>query len=218
MEITNRNKRFERVILNVGGIKYETYRNTLTAYPDTLLGTMFQERNQQILHPIDKENNEYFFDRNGRAFHYIMEFYRTGQLIWEDNSITLHRTRLLPDSNIRPNSQTTNTRRRREGPRRIHGNDETTNLRMRPNISSLQSLIAPFRYNGSAITHRYGTVIQNNLIEEFPGLNCAITHENLGTNDNEVWIYLWKISAPVAFSQNEIIEKSMLKDLDVDLI
>jgi hypothetical protein len=53
----------------------------LTARPDTLLGTMFQERNQMMLHPTN--NNEYFFDRNGRAFHYIMEFYRTGKITWD---------------------------------------------------------------------------------------------------------------------------------------
>ncbi|CAG8545000.1 11439_t:CDS:2 [Ambispora leptoticha] len=70
----------ERIILNVGGVKYETYRSTLTAYPDTLLGTMFQQRNQQLLHPAN--GNEYFFDRNGKIFHYIMEFYRTGQILW----------------------------------------------------------------------------------------------------------------------------------------
>uniref|UniRef100_U9U2P1 BTB domain-containing protein n=1 Tax=Rhizophagus irregularis (strain DAOM 181602 / DAOM 197198 / MUCL 43194) TaxID=747089 RepID=U9U2P1_RHIID len=64
----------ERIVLNIGGIKYETYRSTLTAYPDTLLGTMFQERNEELLKP---NKNEYFFDRNGKAFHYIMEYYRT---------------------------------------------------------------------------------------------------------------------------------------------
>lgn len=42
---------------------------------------MFQERNQMMLHPTN--NNEYFFDRNGRAFHYIMEFYRTGKITWD---------------------------------------------------------------------------------------------------------------------------------------
>ncbi|KAG9297477.1 hypothetical protein G9A89_020879 [Geosiphon pyriformis] len=70
----------DRMILNVGGIRYETKRSTLTAYPDTLLGTMFQERNSQLLHPIN--DNEYFIDRNGRAFHYILEYYRTGKVVW----------------------------------------------------------------------------------------------------------------------------------------
>ncbi|CAG8503410.1 16099_t:CDS:2 [Dentiscutata heterogama] len=53
----------ERIILNVGGIKYETYVSTLLAYPTTLLGTMFQERNKALLKPIN--GNEYFIDRDG---------------------------------------------------------------------------------------------------------------------------------------------------------
>ncbi|CAG8538559.1 5120_t:CDS:2 [Scutellospora calospora] len=76
------NHKEERIILNVGGIKYETYRSTLTAYPDTMLGTMFQERNGSLLHPT--KDNEYFFDRNGYAFHFIIEFYRTGKILWEE--------------------------------------------------------------------------------------------------------------------------------------
>ncbi|PKK77206.1 hypothetical protein RhiirC2_810844, partial [Rhizophagus irregularis] len=76
----------ERIILNVGGVKYETYRSTLTAYPETLLGTMFQERNHALLHPTN--DNEYFIDRNGKAFHYILEFYRTGEIIWPSQEDT----------------------------------------------------------------------------------------------------------------------------------
>ncbi|KAG9307855.1 hypothetical protein G9A89_023420 [Geosiphon pyriformis] len=76
----------ERIVLNIGGIKYETFRSTLTAYPDTLLGTMFSKRNNGLLHP--ENGNEYFFDRNGRAFHHILEFYRTGQLLWPSDSET----------------------------------------------------------------------------------------------------------------------------------
>ncbi|CAH1765002.1 16178_t:CDS:2 [Entrophospora sp. SA101] len=72
----------ERITLNVGGIKYVTYISTLTQYPNTLLGTMFQERNKSLLKPTDNDN-EYFFDRNGRAFHYIMEYYRTGKYLWD---------------------------------------------------------------------------------------------------------------------------------------
>nr|CAG8635544.1 11366_t:CDS:2 [Entrophospora candida] len=74
----------ERVTLNVGGIKYVTYISTLTQYPNTLLGTMFQERNKSLLKPTDNDN-EYFFDRNGRAFHYIMEYYRTGKYLWDSS-------------------------------------------------------------------------------------------------------------------------------------
>ncbi|CAI2164388.1 12070_t:CDS:2 [Funneliformis geosporum] len=70
----------ERIILNVGGIKYETYRSTLTAYPKTLLGTMFHPRNRAMLHPTN--GNEYFIDRNGYIFHYVMEYYRTGNIVW----------------------------------------------------------------------------------------------------------------------------------------
>ncbi|CAG8491409.1 4471_t:CDS:2, partial [Scutellospora calospora] len=74
----------KRIILNVGGIRYETYRSTLLAYPQTFLGTMFQPRNDSLLQPsnLHNHNNEYFFDRNGYAFRYILEFYRTGRILW----------------------------------------------------------------------------------------------------------------------------------------
>ncbi|CAG8750528.1 3855_t:CDS:2, partial [Acaulospora morrowiae] len=70
----------EKIILNVGGIKYETYRSTLTSHPQTLLGIMFHPRNRVMLHPTN--GNEYFIDRNGYAFHYVMEYYRTGTIVW----------------------------------------------------------------------------------------------------------------------------------------
>ncbi|CAG8661054.1 17582_t:CDS:1, partial [Dentiscutata erythropus] len=63
---------------------YETFQSTLTAQPKTLLGTMFQDRNKCMRHPIN--GNEYFFDRNSEAFYYIMEFYRTGKLNWSTES------------------------------------------------------------------------------------------------------------------------------------
>ncbi|CAG8678675.1 9184_t:CDS:2 [Cetraspora pellucida] len=70
----------ERIVLNIGGIKYETLRSTLTAQPETLLGTIFQDQNEYIKNSVN--GNEYFFNRNGKAFYYIMEFYRTGKLLW----------------------------------------------------------------------------------------------------------------------------------------
>ncbi|CAG8587323.1 12491_t:CDS:2 [Funneliformis mosseae] len=72
----------ERIILNVGGVKYETYRSTLTAYPTTLLGIMFQERNKALLHPTN--GNEYFIDRDGELFRYILQFYRKNKIMWPE--------------------------------------------------------------------------------------------------------------------------------------
>ncbi|CAG8503612.1 9295_t:CDS:2 [Ambispora leptoticha] len=70
----------EAIILNVNGVKYETYRSTLTKYPKTLLGTMFQKRNSALVQP--KNHNEYAINRDGIIFHYILEFYQTGKLTW----------------------------------------------------------------------------------------------------------------------------------------
>ncbi|RHZ67066.1 hypothetical protein Glove_303g145 [Diversispora epigaea] len=66
----------EEILLVIGGIKYKTKRSTLTKYPNTLLGRIF-------LNPCIKE---YFLNRNGRAFHYIMELYRTGKPLWPNES------------------------------------------------------------------------------------------------------------------------------------
>ena len=59
---------------------------------------MFQERNQELLNSNNNnnngesinnkmENNEYFFDRNGKAFHHVMEWYRNGgEMIWHNHN------------------------------------------------------------------------------------------------------------------------------------
>jgi hypothetical protein len=72
----SRDSSSERVILNVGGRRFETYVSTLTQYPDSLLGAMFSERNAELKKP--DANGEYFFDRNPEAFEPILQFYRTG--------------------------------------------------------------------------------------------------------------------------------------------
>lgn len=51
----------DRVVLNVGGVRFETAASTLTAYPDTLLGAMFSASSRGITHCDSK--GEYFFDR-----------------------------------------------------------------------------------------------------------------------------------------------------------
>ena len=51
-------------------------------FPETFLGTMLKDSNSSL---VTYENgNEIFLDRNGRAFHYILEYYRTGKLLWRE--------------------------------------------------------------------------------------------------------------------------------------
>jgi hypothetical protein len=68
----------ERVVLNVGGTRFETYLSTLTRYPNTTLGAMFSERNRPMLR-FNKEG-EVFFDRSPALFEPILAFYRSGVL------------------------------------------------------------------------------------------------------------------------------------------
>lgn len=62
----------KRIVVNVGGTKYEIARKNLEKFPDTLLGS---ERKN---HFYDEERMEYFFDRDPLIFKNIAEFYRTG--------------------------------------------------------------------------------------------------------------------------------------------
>lgn len=51
----------DRVVLNVGGARFETAVSTLTTHPDTLLGAMFSASSRGLTHCDAK--GEYFFDR-----------------------------------------------------------------------------------------------------------------------------------------------------------
>ncbi|CAG8455091.1 13392_t:CDS:2 [Acaulospora morrowiae] len=79
----------DKIVINVGGIKYETYRSTLTSYPNTLLGSIFScdDNRNPFLDPAHE--NEFFIDRDGHLFHYIMQFYRTGKVPTIDQTVGL---------------------------------------------------------------------------------------------------------------------------------
>ena len=51
----------DRVVLNVGGSRFEVARETLIKHPGTMLGNMFLPGNRHLLRPDKK--GEYFFDR-----------------------------------------------------------------------------------------------------------------------------------------------------------
>ncbi|XP_077565270.1 voltage-gated potassium channel KCNC2 isoform X2 [Stigmatopora nigra] len=87
----------QRVVLNVGGTRHETYKSTLKTLPGTRLAQLagsdtesdcdsepssMVDRLQQVSGFIEynARNNEYFFDRHPGVFAYVLNYYRTGKL------------------------------------------------------------------------------------------------------------------------------------------
>ena len=70
----------QRVVLNVGGKRFETYPSIFKIAEGSLLSRMFAEENREMLH-MDS-NGEYFFDRSPLLFPAILDFYRTKKLFF----------------------------------------------------------------------------------------------------------------------------------------
>ncbi|XP_043915585.1 potassium voltage-gated channel subfamily A member 4 [Protopterus annectens] len=64
---------YERVVINVSGLKFETQLKTLSQFPETLLGN--PEKRIRYFDPL---RNEYFFDRNRPSFDAILYYYQSG--------------------------------------------------------------------------------------------------------------------------------------------
>ena len=62
----------DRIIINVGGKRHETYATTLQTIPDTRLAWLAEN--------FTDFKQEFFFDRNPELFGIILNYYRTGQL------------------------------------------------------------------------------------------------------------------------------------------
>ncbi|XP_069760152.1 voltage-gated potassium channel KCNC2-like [Narcine bancroftii] len=69
----------ERIVLNVGGTRHETYRNTLKTLPGTRLA-LLADSDSQSNAENDPKVNQYFFDRHPGVFAYVLNYYRTGKL------------------------------------------------------------------------------------------------------------------------------------------
>eukprot|EP00062_Callorhinchus_milii_P006930 gi/632947992/ref/XP_007889349.1/ PREDICTED: BTB/POZ domain-containing protein KCTD21-like [Callorhinchus milii] len=63
------------VTLNVGGRLYSTSLTTLTRYPESMLGSMFSGAM-----PTSDSQENYFIDRDGEMFRYILNFLRSSHL------------------------------------------------------------------------------------------------------------------------------------------
>ncbi|XP_016922213.1 potassium voltage-gated channel protein Shaw-like isoform X1 [Apis cerana] len=65
----------DHVILNVGGVRHETYKSTLRKIPATRLSRL-----TEALVNYDPVLNEYFYDRHPGVFAQVLNYYRTGKL------------------------------------------------------------------------------------------------------------------------------------------
>ena len=72
--------RDELIQLNVGGVRFMTYRSTLEKVPNTRLSCL--ARTDEAYR---EDAAEYFYDRNPSLFHCILDFYRTEELHFPHN-------------------------------------------------------------------------------------------------------------------------------------
>lgn len=69
----------DRIVINVGGIRHQTYRSTLRTLPGTRLAWL-AEPDAHSHFDYDPKIEEFFFDRHPGVFAHILNYYRTGKL------------------------------------------------------------------------------------------------------------------------------------------
>ncbi|XP_072291750.1 potassium voltage-gated channel subfamily C member 1b isoform X2 [Eucyclogobius newberryi] len=69
----------DRIVINVGGIRHQTYRSTLLTLPGTRLSWL-AEPDAPNHFDYDAKIEEFFFDRHPGVFAHILNYYRTGKL------------------------------------------------------------------------------------------------------------------------------------------
>uniref|UniRef100_A0A3Q1F8Q8 A-type voltage-gated potassium channel KCND1 n=1 Tax=Acanthochromis polyacanthus TaxID=80966 RepID=A0A3Q1F8Q8_9TELE len=77
--VDNSSRSDEILYVNVSGVRFQTWKNTLDRYPETLLGSSEKE------FFYNEDTQEYFFDRDPEMFRHILNFYRTGKLHYPRN-------------------------------------------------------------------------------------------------------------------------------------
>ncbi|XP_047433992.1 potassium voltage-gated channel subfamily C member 4 [Mugil cephalus] len=72
----------DKIIINVGGTRHETYKSTLRTLPGTRLAWL-ADPDTQVSTDSDSApptSTEFFFDRHPGIFAYVLNYYRTGKL------------------------------------------------------------------------------------------------------------------------------------------
>ena len=74
---------FDKVVINVSGLRFEVRASTLHRFPNTLLGD--KQRRADF---FDYRNNEYFFERHRSSFEAILYFYQSGGRLTRPENIS----------------------------------------------------------------------------------------------------------------------------------
>ncbi|XP_018597320.1 voltage-gated potassium channel KCNC4 isoform X2 [Scleropages formosus] len=72
----------DKIVINVGGMRHETYRSTLRTLPGTRLAWLVEpeSRGSPDVDADQTPASEFFFDRHPGIFAYVLNYYRTGKL------------------------------------------------------------------------------------------------------------------------------------------
>lgn len=82
-EEMSRGEDSDKIIINVGGTRHETYKSTLRTLPGTRLAWLADPADSQVSSDSDAAPpsvSEFFFDRHPGIFAYVLNYYRTGKL------------------------------------------------------------------------------------------------------------------------------------------
>ncbi|NP_001079081.1 potassium channel, voltage gated Shaw related subfamily C, member 1 S homeolog [Xenopus laevis] len=74
-----KNEDSDKIVINVGGIRHETYRSTPKTLPGTRLSWL-TEPDAFSNFDYDPKTDEFFFDRHPQVFACVLNYYRTGKL------------------------------------------------------------------------------------------------------------------------------------------
>ena len=86
MDIDNYSSKNRIIKLNVGGTTFHTSRTTLiSAESNSMLARMFANEVNGLAPAIVDENGAYFLDRSPKYFEVVLNYLRTGEVIWEGN-------------------------------------------------------------------------------------------------------------------------------------
>ncbi|CAG8687258.1 6647_t:CDS:2 [Ambispora gerdemannii] len=201
----------ERLILNVGGIKYETHRSTLIAYPDTFLGVMFQQRNNAMLKSNSDNPNqpkEYFFDRNGREFDYFQipiptNPYPPASATINHFILTLQRIIHEMEANLMQRVEI------------IFPWQDKTKFNLSPDLETIREILTPFiTVTGYNILEGFGDDIVKYLMKNTPGFFCSLREREPSGNYPPRFAFVMQL--PMSAFPREIRNGTFLVELGED--